>query len=204
MRPDLLRELGVLVRDGEFLSVENLVAEHAAELAPLLGTTAAELHALAAHGDDAPRLLGRLLDRARGVRAQRRRQDAAAIAEKTAADIGASARFFELGVVVDIDLVLGKLLADPSRKHIAFVLLDDVVVIEATLLRRARILRQTFMDAVCFIDEKGVHFRWKGGRGKLNLHTQVVGATELQNALVVLIPPPMRPEMPALISVSAE
>ena len=202
MPRDMLRELGWLVREGDVLNVDNFVCEHAAELAPLLGTTAENLH----QGLERPELVGRLrgqLERVLDARRQRRRDDAAAIAERAAVAVGASARFFEHGVVLDIDLVLGELLADPTRKHVAFMLPENIVVVEAALLRRARLLRRTFMDAVCFIDEEGIHFRWKAGRGRLNLTSQPIPQSEMHRALAVHIPPPMRSPMPAQVGLNA-
>lgn len=208
MPRDLLRELVVLARTPEpdFLNVGNFVAEHAGELAPLLGTIETDLTAAAGHTDDV--VVGRLrsrIDRAVVAQRQQRLEEGARRAERAALVVGRTARWFELGAVLDIELVLGDLLADPKRKHVAFGLpTGDAVVVEACLLRRARMLRRTFIDATCFAASDGFHFRWRGGRGVLRLAPQRVSPGDKQAALFVPIPAPMRERQPALLGLVLE
>ena len=190
MRPDLLRELGVLVRDGEFLSVENFVTEHAAELAPLLGTTARDLLQGPGHPDFLSRL-GRRLDVVLQKRRQLRREAASDRAITAAVTLGRTARWFVPGGtrgvwVLDVELVLGDLLAG-ADKFVRFETPHNKVVIASDVLRRARILPRLFIDLVSFLDLDGLHFRWKAGRGALNLYPQKVEPT---TALVVTLAMP--------------
>lgn len=184
----------------------HFVAEHAGELAPLLGTTATDLEAAATHVDTI--VVGRLrsrIDRAVVTQRQARLDEGARRAERAALIVGRTARWFELGAVLDIELVLGDLLADPKRKHVAFGLpTGDAVLVEASLLRRARMLRRTFIDATCFVEARGFHFRWRGGRGSLKFSPQRVNPVDKQAALFVPIPAPMRERQPALIGLVLE
>jgi hypothetical protein len=207
MPRDVLRELDRLARAAEpdALNVGAFVAENAVELAPLLGSTEADLTKAEGCPDEVVVTAVRSrLDLALEAQRQRRRDEGAALAEKAAGAVGSTARWFELGVVIDVDLVLGQLLSDLTRKYVAFVLPETLVVVEAVLLRRARMLKRTFLDAAVFVDDAGVHFRWKGGRGRLNLKSQAVSPSEMQRALAVPIPPPLRSPMPAFVGVSAE
>jgi len=205
---DVLRELAVLARapEADSYNVGTFVAEHAVELAPLLGTTETDLEAAAAHADVVVvHRLGSRIGRAVEGQRQQRLDEGARRAERAALIVGRTARWFELGAVLDIELVLGDLLADSKRKHVAFSLpAADTVVVEARLLRRARVLRRIFIDATCFVARDGFHFRWRGGRGALRFSPLHVSATDRQNALLVTIPPRMRERQPELLGLVLE
>lgn len=208
MPRDLLRELAVLARapEADSFNVGTFVAEHAVELAPLLGTTETDLEAAAVHADVVVvHRLGSRIGRAVEGQRQQRLDEGARRAERAALILGRTVRWFELGAVLDIEFVLGDLLTDPKRKYIAFGLpAGEAVVIEARLLRRARMLRRTFIDATCFVADDGFHFRWRGGRGALRFSPQRVNSVDKQAALFVPIPAPMRERQPALLGLVLE
>ena len=74
---------------------------------------------------------------------------------------------------IDADLLLGDLLADSSKKYISFELPGARVPIARISLAKARAPLRNFIDLGAYIDESGVHLRWRGGCGGLNLRPQV-------------------------------
>lgn len=91
-------------------------------------------------------------------------------------------------VEVDADLLLGDLLADNEKKYVAFEVVTARVSVHRHVLVRARPCLRGFLDLAAFVDERGVHFAWRAGRGGLHLRPQIVerGAEVL---LVDLLPP---------------
>lgn len=207
MPRDLLRELARLARVSEpdGTTIGAFVAGHAAELAPLLHT---HEEALTTAGGDRDEVVLRTL---RGplqhavveVRDQRR-EIAAATARNAAVQLGRTARWHERGVVIDEGLALGPLLADLRTKHVAFMLPFITVIIEVQVLRRARLLQRTHIDLACFIDGDGLHFRWKAGRGQLNLTSRKLVPDAIRAALEVPIPPPAQHQVPAFAGAVGE
>ena len=206
MQRDVLRELAQLVRlaEPEGHNLGGFVAGHAGELAPLLQSTEHELQAAVHEPDSA--LVDRLrarLDLALERDRQHRCQHGLDRAHRAALELGRTARWFERGVILDVDLLLGPLANGAVAKHAAFALPEATLVFEAAVLRRARILPRTFLDVAVFVDAEGIHFRWKAGRGAVNLKPQSVSPAEMRAALIVPIPPPMRPPMHALVGAIA-
>jgi len=78
------------------------------------------------------------------------------------------------------------------------------VIIEVEVLRRARLLQRTYIDLACFIDGDGLHFRWKAGRGQLNLLSRKVVPAATRAALEVPIPPPVQHQVPAFAGAVGE
>jgi hypothetical protein len=190
-REGLLRELCQLVRyaepDGH--NAGFFVAEHAPALAQLLQSDEGELDGLVGvrDGEVVDRLRARIdlaLDDERDVR----HQQAVERAYRAARAIERTARTFERGVVLDVDLVLGDLLVMPKCRSIAFQLGDVVRLVPTELLRRARLLRRTWLDVACFMDDRGISFRWKGGRGALNFYGKEPDGRTAHDALVVELP----------------
>lgn len=75
-------------------------------------------------------------------------------------------------VVLDVDLLLGDLLADASRKYICFELDEACVDVHRHALVRARVPMRSFHDVLAYVDPTGLHLRWRAGRGGLNLQPQ--------------------------------
>ncbi len=191
-QPDRLRELVRLMRSPEPGSnnLGSFVATHASELGDALATTADDLKLAAQCDDDEVRRrigarVKRAVERLKGAKLLQ-----ASHRSRAAADLLAErARWAGRAVVLDSDLVLGDLLADASHEHIGFALyLGETVYVARAVLVRARLLRSLFIDVACFVDEKGLHFRWRGGRGALNLKRLELNGAEARDAIVVSIP----------------
>jgi hypothetical protein len=167
---------------GEF------VADHAGELAQVLGIDARWLEAARATDDEdvAPRIR-QLLARARDHQVQqdlgRRRQRSLEAAER----LGASATWTDLGAELDMDLLLGELLADRTKKWVAFTADHGAqAVIPRYLLAATAPLRRVHLDLAGWVDLHGLHVRWKGGRGGYNWRSHEVDAR--YDDLVLTVP----------------
>jgi hypothetical protein len=51
-------------------------------------------------------------------------------------------------------------------------------------------LQRIFIDVACFVDERGVHLRWRGGRGQLNFFRKDLTDIAKREAIVVHVAPP--------------
>jgi len=182
---DPLRELAILMRapeEGEH-NIGVFVRENADALAASLGTDSKSLLKMALLPDAllAPNLQARL-DHLR--RLQRLRESERA--ERAARELARTATWLDDRVVLDVEIVLGDLLADRSNRFVRFV--DDAF--ETAVLRASiaecRPLKRTFMDLVCFVNASGLAFRWRAARGRLNFYPQDVDTGA--KALVVPLP----------------
>lgn len=99
-------------------------------------------------------------------------------------------------VELDADLVFGALLADASKTYIAFELPGSRVPVLRGALVRARAPLRNFIDVAAYVDEQGLHLRWRGGHGGLNFRPQVQerGADVLDVDL--RLTPPRRRQLP--------
>lgn len=80
-------------------------------------------------------------------------------------------------VMLDVGILLGDLLADRRVKDVSFDLDDELrVVIPLRTLVKVRQTLGKRADLVAFVDDHGLHFRWKDGRGGLRLYSQSVQA----------------------------
>lgn len=97
---------------------------------------------------------------------------------------------------IDAELLLGDLLADSSKKYISFEFTGARVPVLRGALARARAPLRNFIDLGAYIDESGVHLRWRGGRGGLNFrpHVEERGADVLRVDLRPV--PPVRRLLP--------
>ncbi|MBI2393705.1 MAG: hypothetical protein HYV09_29295 [Deltaproteobacteria bacterium] len=179
-RSDALRELQQLVQfEAAEDEVRALVAANAMELAPVLGVRVDRLEGATREEGLMDRLRGRLAELRRRRREQQR-LDAAVAAAGVAAALGRSAR--RRGGVVHLDVTLlldSGLMAGPAR-YVRFVADGYAVPIESSVLMRVRRHLPKFPDLGAYLDERGLHLRWRGGIGQLNLRPQVmVGRVEV-------------------------
>ena len=102
---------------------------------------------------------------------------------------------------LDVNIVLGSLLADPARKAIQFEAegLGTVAVLRSKLKEAARAL--VFADVRCFVDERGLNFRW--GRGGLLLISQDTERFEADAVLIIEFPRPQPRRSLSLVRPSA-
>jgi hypothetical protein len=172
------------------------LAEHGEHLAPLLGVEPGELQALIALPDEgaAPHLK-EMLRRREDQRASRW---AAAMQEcslAAARRLAETAVWSQGAVTLDVSVLLGGLLADASRIHISFV--SDgfqVTLPREKLVEVGKALLKQHTDLLAWADGSGLHFRWKRGRGGLNLVSKEIPAREAAYVLHVTIPPPVPEE----------
>jgi hypothetical protein len=172
------------------------LAEHAERLAPRLKVEVEELRAIAVLPDQeaAPRVKELLMrrDHARAQHHEAALQEAVAGAAQR---LASTAVWKGPAAVLDVRLLLGELLADPSRKYIGFEGGPfDVHLLRSKLVEVARVLPLQYSDLIGWVDPSGLHFRWHGGRGGLNLFPQVVSPVDAAYVLTVNIPPPVREE----------
>ena len=195
--PRELKELALLIRcpERDSTNLSDYLASNAEALAPFFNATPANLRSTAALRDEdvAPGLRHRLEWISRAVE-DKRRARAAERAARAAATLGATARWTEYGAVLDVELLLRDVLADRTKKYIAFKGAGvDVPASRNTLVQVARLRR--LHDLVAFVDGEGLHFRWKGGRGGYNWRPQVVHPADADRVLTV----PLRPVHPASV-----
>lgn len=136
--------------------------------------------------------VGHYKRRAADLRAGEREQRSAAAVHQ----LIATARRRADGIELDAAQLLGGLLADNAKKYISFELLGARVPVLRTTLAKARVPLRNFIDVAAYVDERGIHFRWRGGRGGLNFCPQVE-EREAEVLYVDLRPaPPMRRTLP--------
>jgi hypothetical protein len=168
------------------------LAEHGEYLAPLLGVEPGDLQALVALPDEdvAPRLK-ELFRRREEQRASRW---AAAMHEcslDAAQRLAGAATWHHGAAMLDVSVLLGGLLADPSRTHIALV--SDAFRVNMPrqkLVEVGKVLLKQYTDLIAWADDSGLHFRWKRCRGGLNLFSQAIPARDSAHVLHVVIPRP--------------
>lgn len=88
-------------------------------------------------------------------------------AEEAGRRLGARARHDGQVVLLDADLLLGPM-STGSHDFLAFELESTRVVVPRRPLARGRVVLRGFLDLVAFLDPRGLHLRWKAGRGGLN------------------------------------
>lgn len=201
-RRDPVRELALLVRTPESgtSNLGEFVAHHADELAQALDADPHKL-ALARALDDEEFLphITRLLKQARRRRNRddldRRRERSIAAAIR----LGQSARWTELGVELDVDLLLGEVLADRTRRWVSFEGEGLSVSIPRHVIAATASVSRQHLDLAAYVDEHGLHFRWRAGRGRYNwrphaprpgLEANVLTVPLAPNVVPVVMPEP--------------
>jgi hypothetical protein len=191
---DPIDELARLVRSPEpgGHNVGEYVADHADVLAPLLDIQACELDAARAVVDDvtAPRLRV-LLETIRGREQNRdhlrRRERSRAAAER----LGGSVHWVEQRAVLDADLLFGELLADRQVRWFSFHAPGHFqTTVGRSELKASARLRSVHPDLAAWVDEAGLHVRWRGGRGGYNWFSQSPPTGTQSLVLSVLLPWP--------------
>jgi hypothetical protein len=176
-RRDRVRELVLLARVPEpgTSNLGEFVANHADELAQALDADPHRLALTRALDDEElqPRIV-QLLERARGRKVSEdldRRRDGTIAA---AVRLGQSVRWTELGAELDVDLLLGDVLADRTRKWVSFDGGGLSVTIPRYLIAGAVFVARQHLDLAACVDEHGLHFRWRGGTGRYNWRPQTL------------------------------
>jgi hypothetical protein len=188
-RRDPVRELALLVRAPEPGSnnLGEFVAANASGLAQELGVSATKLEAERIVDDEelAPRIR-QLLERARNhhiVEDLERRRDRSLEAARR---LGATVRWTEVGAELDVDLLLGELLADRTKRWFGFVEPSGFTsVISRHLIAAAVPLRREHMDLAASVNSVELAFRWRGGRGGYNWFPRTVDPQFADRGLIV-------------------
>ena len=192
---DPVRALARLARAPEpgTTNLGEYVADNATELAQVLGIDHRWLEAARATDDEqvVDRIRG-LLTRARDRHVQqdleRRRQRSLEAAER----LGATATWTpDLWAELDVDLLLGEVLADRTKRWIAFTTAEAVAtIIPKHLIAATAPLRRIHLDLASYVDPQGLHFRWRGGHGGYNWRAHEVHPSLADQVLAV----PLRPK----------
>jgi hypothetical protein len=186
-RSDLLRQLVRLVSmaDECSTSLGPFFVEHAEGLAPLLGLNPAQVLAMA-HLEDrfltsqlAPFLTAQL--EARQQEGRSRKEDEA---RQAARHLGELARWERERVFLELDLLLGEVLGT-SAAYLVFAASSFEVALSRRKLMEVRSVFAHRTGVVLFVDAKGLHLRWRDGRGQLNLLPQFLPRHETR---VLVIP----------------
>jgi hypothetical protein len=185
-----LRELVALVRLAEpgERTVSAFLEEHAAELGDVLdvrGLLGSDLDDAELRTRLAPRLEEALRTASSSRSLQRARE-----ADRAAEVLGRTARWYDDRAVLDVELLLGHALGDPTSKALRFLGPSFDVVVPRDLLLRVRRDLPTFLDRTSWVAGDGLHFGWRGGRGHLRLRHQVL--PRVKTTVVPLAPPVAR------------
>lgn len=163
------------------------VATNAAGLAQELGVSASKLEAERIVDDEelAPRIR-QLLERAKNRHVQqdleRRRERSLAAAQS----LGTSARWTDVGAVLDVDLLLGELLADRTKRWVGFIEPNGfTTVISRHLIAAAVPLRRIHMDLAAYVNSVELAFCWRGHRGGYRWYSRTVDPRFADRGLIV-------------------
>ena len=199
---DPVRELAQLLRVPEAGSnnLGDFLANHANELAQALD---ADPHQLAlARALDDEELLPSIVQLLDHTRRRRVRDDLARRRERSIAAairLGRTARWTELGAELDVDLLLGEVLADRTRKWVSFEGEGLSVSIPRHLIAATALVARQHLDLAAYVDEQGLHVRWRAGKGRYNwrpltprpgLEAHVLAVPFAPKVLPVIVPEP--------------
>lgn len=185
---ELLETLASVVEsDNAAEELVPLLSEHGGLIASALGVTASQLTTMC----KAPPLDRTVRFRV-ALRKHRERHEESLRRQAENLSIAAAemlvglSRWHEQHLALDAKIVLGGLLADRQRKYICFEVdgYAAVPVLRERLLRAKRALRP--FEVECYIDGRGLNFRWRGGRGGLLLTAQNVDTVDAQTVLRVV------------------
>lgn len=188
-----LRELVLLLRSPEHDShnIGVYLAAHADTLAPVLRSSPESLRAASSLTDE--RVAPQLRKRVASVLDHHQLDRATRVAERSsraACLLGRTVRWTELGAVLDVDVLLRDVIADRQKKYIAFRWgAQHAVAVRRETLAGVAPVRRNVLDLVAYVNEGGIHFRWKGGRGGYNWRPQVVPPAEKGRVLEVALRP---------------
>ena len=171
------------------------MAEVGEELAVDFGVDESKLAAFVTMRDEevAP-LLAQLLEHRCAERTMARQAEARETALLAAKRIGAVVVWTHRVATLDVQAVLGDLLADAGTTYLLFDADWPDGGFQVSLPRNhlARIAKELGRrsDLVVAIDDRGLHFQWNRGRGGLNVLSQSIPPSEAMNVLFVGLPIP--------------
>lgn len=148
--------------------LQALLVAHSLVLSEALGTSPEKLAELAHLAQPSrPARVRSLLRAAQAQRAAAHRHAMNNLAQAAASMLAGLARFCDDHVELDARIVIGSVLADRSVKFIEFSAdgYEPVAVARSKLREAKRAL--SFPNVRCSLDSRGLHFRWRDGRGGL-------------------------------------
>lgn len=180
--PDPWRHLAALIRSED----PHALPEHLEQLAGSLGLAPGDLSQLLAL--DGAELASRLRVLIREHQAEGRARRARLLktrAESAARRLADSAEPVDRRVQLTVSLLLGELLHHPTAKFIGFELpgVEPIYIAKSKLREVARTFRR--VEVTAYLDASGLHFRWRGGRGGLDLCSRIVSASDRPHVLRV-------------------
>jgi hypothetical protein len=192
-----LAELEKLVCYAEVggTNIGEYLASCGEELAPRLGAEAEDLRALVHLPDEAlAQQLRPHFERRAEHRAAIHADAVQRLALAAAQQLAVTAVWRDGAAVLDVRVLLGELLVDTTQKYIrldatSFSSRFQVSLPRSLLVNVAKEVGAR-PDPGAWVDEAGLHLRWKEGLGGLNFIPQCVPACDRANVLCVNIPPP--------------
>jgi len=130
-----------------------------------------------------------LVERAHAHRKWERDRVRARKLELALIDLQSSARTSHGAVHLSV-AALFRVNVNASRALLGFEFRGRVVHVRRTLLKKTRRALRYRGDVWAFLDEHGLHLRWRGGRGGLDLRAAAPGSRE-RPAYVVRLDPPL-------------
>jgi hypothetical protein len=189
-------ELGRLVR--AFEPGGRTLGPHLAEvgeaLAQRMGVDPAEFAALVDLPDEqVSRHLRRIFQDRTAARAEAHGEAMERIVLAAARRLAETTAWNNDAVRLDPSVLLGDLLLDTRRTYLVFHVAGrfQTSVPRSTLVSVAQALGPNRTDLTAWVDEAGLHFRWRGGRGGVDFLPQVIPANETANLLRVNLPSPV-------------
>lgn len=187
-----LAELRTLEKCRDTPGLRQLYLREGDELARAVGVEPARLLQLLERSDsDVLRGSAKVLDVARRRARQRKRDESVLRATQAAREIQRTARWREGAVHLDVHVVLGELLA-AQNKHFCFSWETQEVLVERCRLTRLRALARRLDGLSAFVTERALCFRWRGGRGGLNLSCQPLGGRAPDDVFRIELAPPQK------------
>jgi hypothetical protein len=189
-------ELGRLVR--AFEPGGRTLGPHLAEvreaLARRMGVNPAELEALVDLPDEeVSRHLRQIFQARAAARAAMHSAAMEQVALAAARRLAATTVWHNDAFALDPGVLLGDLLLDTRRTYLAFHVAGrfQTSVPRSTLVSAAQVLGPNRTDLTAWVDEAGLHFRWREGRGGVNFLPQMIPANEAAYLLRVNLPSPV-------------
>lgn len=171
-----LAERRTLQKGSDTRGLRQLYLRDGEELARASGMDPSRLLQLAERSDsEVQRGSAKVLDLARHRARQQKVDDGLRRATRAAREIQRAARWQDGNVHLDVTEVLGDLLAAPS-KYFCFSVEEEQVLVERGRLARLRPLARRLDGLSVHLTERALCFRWRGGRGGLDLFTRPLRA----------------------------
>jgi hypothetical protein len=93
---------------------------------------------------------------------------------------------------LDPGLLLGPVVTDQRRRHVTFLFGEHQVSVRRAVLSRARMALRPMPGVTATLDSAGLHLRWRGGRGGLDLFPQTLTPAERRESLHVVFSAPVQ------------